>query len=509
MTNRMISRILILMAGSILALWLHQFWMKKRRRNSNILGLGCLPYPPGPKGYPFVGAMFDLPQEKPWLVYDQWLKKYGDMVYFEVMGQPFLILGSLKRTTELFDKRSNKYSDRPRFPMLVEMMGFGFTMGMIPYGQWWRRHRRAFHQHFNSNRVYKYEDVQIRETRTFLRRLVDTPHNFTHHTYHLFAAIIMNISYGISIDESSDPYIYKAQESLIGFSEAGVPGRFLVDSFPIMKYIPDWVPGTGWKKFAEYYRELNKLVVTEPFEDVKRRMVEGTASPSVALSLISELPEEGDPGREEEETVVRDVAAVSYVAGADTTVSTVLSFFLAMCLYPDVQKKAQSELDQVLNGRLPEFNDRPSLPYINAIVKEASRWYLVLPLALPHSTSEDDIYDGYFIPKGTIVIGNAWTILQDPEVYPDPEHFIPERFLKDGQLDPDVQDPIVAFFGFGRRICPAVFDVVPEVREDGKPVVVKPEFGGDLFSRPLPFKARIKPRSKEAVELILNSEVLG
>ncbi|KXN92110.1 O-methylsterigmatocystin oxidoreductase [Leucoagaricus sp. SymC.cos] len=503
----MISRILILIAGSTLALWLHQFWMKKRR-NSNISGLGCLPYPPGPKGYPLVGAMFDLHQEKLWLVYDQWFKKYGDMVYFEVMGQPFLILGSLKRTTELFDKRSNKYSDRPRFPMLVEMMGFGFAMATIPYGQWWRRHRRTFHQHFNSNRVYNTFSIiltihHLNQKKKQINLLV--------HSGSLFAAIVMNISYGISIDKSNDSYIYKAQESLIGFSKASIPGRFLVDSFPIMKYIPDWVPGTGWKKFAEHYRELNKLVVIEPFEDVKRRMVEGTAVPSVALSLISELPEKGDPGREEEETVVRDVAAVSYLAGADTTVSTVLSFFLAMCLYPDVQKKAQSELDQVLNGRLPEFNDRPSLPYINAIVKEASRWYLVLPLALPHSTSEDDIYDGYFIPKGTIVIGNAWTILQDPEVYPDPEHFIPERFLKDGQLDPDVQDPIVAFFGFGRRICPVltVFDVVPEVREDGKPVVVKPEFGGDVFSRPLPFKARIKPRSKEAMELILNSEVLG
>jgi len=81
---------------------------------------------------------------------------------------------------------------------------------------------------------------------------------------------------------------------------------------------------------------------------------------------------------------------------------------MAMALYPDVQKKAQEELDKVIGNRLPEFNDRPNLPYINAMVKESLRWQLVTPLAVPHMATEADEYNGYYIPKGTIIIGNSW-----------------------------------------------------------------------------------------------------
>ena len=97
-----------------------------------------------------------------------------------------------------------------------------------------------------------------------------------------------------------------------------------------------------------------------------------------------------------------------------------------MALYPQVQKKAQAEIDAVIGpNRLPDFHDRPSLPYINAIVKESSRWNLVAPLGkpfvitivatiltisegIPHMSTISDEYNGFFIPKGTVMIGNAW-----------------------------------------------------------------------------------------------------
>ena len=98
-----------------------------------------------------------------------------------------------------------------------------------------------------------------------------------------------------------------------------------------------------------------------------------------------------------------------------------------MALYPEVQKKAQAEIDAVVGqNRLPDFYDRPSLPYINAVIKELSRWNLVGPLGrffviiivvtmmcsegIPHMSTSDDEYNGFYIPKGTVVIGNAWSV---------------------------------------------------------------------------------------------------
>jgi cytochrome P450 len=91
------------------------------------------------------------------------------------------------------------------------------------------------------------------------------------------------------------------------------------------------------------------------------------------------------------------------------TVNTLHIFILAMVLSPEVQKKAQAELDAVVGpNRLPEFEDRNNLPYINALCKETLRWHPLLPLGFAHATTQDDIYNGYFIPKGAIIFGNSW-----------------------------------------------------------------------------------------------------
>ena len=91
------------------------------------------------------------------------------------------------------------------------------------------------------------------------------------------------------------------------------------------------------------------------------------------------------------------------------TTATLEVFILAMALYPEVQEKAQRELDEVIGrSRLPDFSDRHSLPYIGALCKELVRWHVVGTMAIPHATTREDEFRGYRIPKGSIVVPNNW-----------------------------------------------------------------------------------------------------
>jgi len=128
------------------------------------------------------------------------------------------------------------------------------------------------------------------------------------------------------------------------------------------------------------------------------------------------------------------------------------TFLLAMVRNPKVFKKAQDELDRVVGkDRLPDFSDKDNLPYINAIIKEVLRWAPPLPISLPKRVTQDDVYRGYLIPAGATVVENVWAICRDPSVYPNPDTFNPDRFLKDGKIDPSVFNPEDRIFGAGRR----------------------------------------------------------
>ena len=98
---------------------------------------------------------------------------------------------------------------------------------------------------------------------------------------------------------------------------------------------------------------------------------------------------------------------------------TMLSVFTAMTLHPEVLEKAHAELDAVVgHSRLPDFNDEESLVYVNAIIKEAMRWHTALPFSLPHATTADDEFQGYFIPAGTTLLANTWCVSAFRSHYP-------------------------------------------------------------------------------------------
>lgn len=201
------------------------------------------------------------------------------------------------------------------------------------------------------------------------------------------------------------------------------------------------------------------------------------------------------------------------------TVSTTLSFVLAMVQYPNVQRKAREELDRVIGkDNLPTIENREHLPYINAICNESLRLELVTPMLLPHCTTAADIYNGYYIPANATVYANAWAMVRDPKEFPDAEVFRPERWLVE---KPPVHSNKIAF-GFGRRICPgrflaensiflavasilAAFEIGQPIGKDGKPYAPSGSYCAGFVRQPDPFECTFTPRSQKIASLIRQS----
>lgn len=472
------------------------------------------PYPPGPPGRPLVGNIPDMPQVKPWLTFTEWGKKYGDISHVEVLGQHVIVLNSVKAAVEMLEKKSSVYSDRPVLPMGGELVGWKNTLVLLPYGDRLREYRRNFHHVIGSRAAMDiYQPIEEIETHRFLKRVLAKPDQLQAHVRHTAGAIILRISHGYEVKEHNDPFVDLADLAVDQFSKSTATGAWMVDIIPSLAKVPEWVPGAGFKRVAREWHETLEEMVAAPYKFVKDQMAAGIAPKSFTSNLLEDRTLSA-----EEEHIVKWSAASLYSGGADTTVSAIYSFFLAMTLFPDAQKKAQAEIDAVVGpDRLPSFRDRDSLPYTEALAKEVLRWNAVVPTAIAHRVIEDDIHDGYYIPKGSLIIPNVWSMLNDPRTYANPSEFNPERFLAKEGKEPET-DPRTICFGFGRRICPglhladasvwmsaamslAVFDI-SKVVENGVEITPEIDPSSGTISHPKPFKCSIKPRSAQSLALI-------
>ncbi|KAJ6570091.1 cytochrome P450 [Mycena vulgaris] len=480
-----------------------------------------LPLPPGPRKLPLVGNLFSMPSHSEWETYWKWSQESNsDIIHLNAAGTSIVVISSVEAAKDLLDKRSVIYSDRPRSTMLNELVGADFMFAFQKYGDTWRTHRRLFHQDFQPIAAKLFRPQELQAAHQLIRRILDTPDDFAQHFLHVMGAIIMSIAYGLDVKPSDDPYLNAAHAAIRAISAAGIHGRFLVDNLPALKYIPNWFPGAEFKRKAAEWNGMVKKMMDIPFTDAKRAWVEGVARPSFTTNRLRALYEnEGEAVQEQD---IKEVAGTLYAGGTDSTSATLLGFVRAMLENPDAQRKAQKEIDSVVSpGQLPDFTDEAALPYVTAVLKEILRWWTIAPIGVPHFIAVEDIYRGYRIPAGSVVIANSWAMLHDETVYPDPHLFKPERFLIDGQLNPAIRDPEAAF-GFGRRACPgrhmardtlwimvasmlAVFDIAKAVDQDGQPIEPPPGHISELVVTPLPFKCSITPRSKEATELILGT----
>ncbi|KAF9449661.1 cytochrome P450 [Macrolepiota fuliginosa MF-IS2] len=450
------------------------------------------------------------------------------MVFLKVFDRSMIVINDVKVAQDLLDKRSALYSSRPRPKMLVDVMKIDYIFAFMPYGEEWRTHRRLFQQYFSSRNVDTEQTAQLDFIRKgLLVNLYESPQKFPEHILNCIGGLIFATTYGLTIQRNKDPNV-DLQEYVYGISEgAAMPGRFLVDIIPWLKYVPEWMPGAGFKTLGRQWTKLLHRAMNEPYEAALKVIDDGTARECLVSWTLKQHRDQ--PGFDSiQERRIKQTAAVTYKAGTDTRVAALLTFVIAMLTHPDIQRKAQAEIDAVIGlGRLPDSSDIPHLPYLSAVVKELLRWNPITPLGIPHVTSNEDVYGGIYIPKDCIVFANAYAMLHDEENFPDPEEFKPERFMRDGKLRTDVLDPeTTATFGFGRRICPgarialstvylaiasilAAFDILPDLDSEERPIKVEPKFfNSSIVSQPLPFPCRIVPRQDRNVDGLLK-EYMG
>ncbi|KAJ6466205.1 cytochrome P450 [Mycena sanguinolenta] len=426
-----------------------------------------LPLPPGPPPYALIGNFLDLPTKLPWLTYTKWGRQYGDLVHVSAPGQHIVVVNSVKTAVELFEKRSHIYSDRPVSTM-VQLMGWDFPLGTLSRGDKWRAYRRMFQQHFRQDVVRSYRPIQMEKIHQLLQGLLSSPEEFREHLkMRAISYLVSGSNYHgneYEVQPTNVHFVALSENAMKKLSDSIFPGAVAVDTFPILRYSP-----LGCREPVSNdllrARQLTKEMQEVPVNFVKRNMRDGMDSTSVVAKLLA-------TNRYDDSVAIQSVAGTAYAGGADT-----------------VQKKAQAEIDTVIGaGRLPEFEDRPSLPFVEALYREVMRWK-----------------PGYE------------SMTHNESIYHEPDRFNPHRFFTaDGKLDED--DTILAF-GFGRRICAgrhhadatiwativsvlSTFNIVKAKDATGKEIDIDPKCSDGLISHPEPFACSITPRSEMAKTLV-------
>ncbi|EIW84716.1 cytochrome P450 [Coniophora puteana RWD-64-598 SS2] len=442
----------------------------------------------GPKPWPLLGNIVGINMNAPWLSYMNLTKEFGKIFLTTAFGLDIVVISDEAIARELLDVRSSKYSGRLSYPTAK------------PYG-------------FDFHTAYR--DMQLRKAHQLVTNILESPDNHREHIQTFASSVILSAAYGYQARPIKDRLVEKMTHTLEVIIQAVSPEKaLLVGLLPFVKYIPSWLPGGSFNA-ASCRKSIGELS-HGPFLCLKETIESESSVPSLGYSGVSRQSQISvNAPWASDQQLAQDVC-LSAFSGEEQfshpfTFSTLFVFVLAMVLHPKVQERAYAEIMSVCGiGRIPTFDDRQALPYVDAVIRETLRWYPVVPMGIPHTATEDDIYGDDLIPKGTIIIVNVWALTHDEARFPRASEFIPERFLTD---EGTLTDERVDFaFGFGRRVCPgnhfadasiwaAVASMITAFRfekvkdEQGRDIDFEPAWASGTTSYPQPFPCRIVPRN--------------
>ncbi|KAJ7358086.1 cytochrome P450 [Mycena albidolilacea] len=311
--------------------------------------------------------------------------------------------------------------------------------------------QRLLHVFLKQSALSQYYSLQEKAMHRLLSKLLSSPENFERHVRSSVSSAIVRLVYGHQILDHTDMFVTLAESLGTLMDEAAEPSHWLVDSFPVsqtaqgtktstVRFIPVWFPGASFQRWAALAQEQCWKLTRLPHEEVKISMSVGTCLPCFTRDLLNDSTD--SLLTEEQEDLFMYASGSLYIGmsipvdipnkSADkstgetnTVISPVLLFILMMCRHPEIQWNAQREVDVLTSeDNIPRMKDALKLPFIKCIMQELLRFAPPAPL-LVHSPIEDEIYQGFLIPKGSMVMANVWGMSHN---YPDPDSFNPGHF---------------------------------------------------------------------------------
>lgn len=313
-------------------------------------------------------------------------------------------------------ERGNIYSSRPQIPMAAQLLSQNMRPVLLPYGDTWRNGRKLMHHLAMPAVARKYEPIQEQESIRVLHELLHDSAKYEQWFERYAAGLIMQLAFGQKIITGKEEPVRRIYTILDHLSRLSEPAGYLVNVFPILLRLPSWLAPFKKEAARLHAEELNLFSSLVQEVEVRRSKGDPHAENTFTSKWLEDKPAYGLTDPE-----AYYVLGTLFEAGAGTTAAAMMSFVLAMVLYPDKFQKLKGELDTVVGStRLPTFEDFADLPYMRACVKETLRWRPVTPTNIPHELTRDDVYEGYLIKQGTVIQVNQWV----SALYPVPSRMV-------------------------------------------------------------------------------------
>ncbi|KAK5109673.1 hypothetical protein LTR62_006795 [Meristemomyces frigidus] len=413
-------------------------------------------------GLPVIGSVHELPERNSWLKFHEWGQQYGSIYQVNLAGVNHVWITRDSVAHDLLSKRSGIYSDRPFIPALSKDNRTSEKyLPLMSKTEKWSRQRKFGKQIMDTSGKASYYGYPELESIRLLFELITKPAEYNVAMESFIARVTCRLAWGTAAP--SDELKQRARELLVGVSPAGS----FANKLPFIMSLPEQlIKSKAW--------ESRRTRTERKFFDIMQQEVAAgmrdtspAHTPSNPLSSASRsrpswmrmfLERKASWGFASE---LEGAFAVGMhgIAGPLTIAAPMQSFCLALCQYPQYQHILHEEVDRVLDDRMPTFDDMANMPVLRAFIRETLRWRPPVPTGIPHEVIQDDMYNGFHIPAGSVIHPLEWSISRDPKAFLEPDEWNPMRWL-----EPQYQtyrEPLTKFptithysqFGYGRRIC--------------------------------------------------------